>query len=166
MARVVVTGGSGKLGDAVVADLVEHGYDVVNVDLVPAVVERTQFVRVDLTDYGQTVEVLSAIDSRYRGVDAVVHLAAIPGPGAAPNATIFANNILSTYNVFAGARAGRHPADRVGVVRDRARAAVRHAAAVHAGGRGISGPTGDRRTRSANISASRWRSRCAGRIRR
>jgi len=105
MARVVVTGGSGKLGDAVVADLVEHGYDVVNVDLMPASVERTQFVRVDLTDYGQTVEVLSAIDSRYRGVDAVVHLAAIPGPGAAPNATIFANNILSTYNVFAGARA-------------------------------------------------------------
>jgi nucleoside-diphosphate-sugar epimerase len=105
MARVVVTGGSGKLGDAVVADLVEHGYDVVNVDLVPAVAERTQFVRVDLTDYGQTVEVLSAIDSRYRGVDAVVHLAAIPGPGAAPNATIFENNILSTFNVFAGARA-------------------------------------------------------------
>ena len=105
MARVVVTGGSGKLGDAVVADLVEHGYDVVNVDLMPASVERTQFVRVDLTDYGQTVEVLSAIDSRYQGVDAVVHLAAIPGPGAAPNATIFANNILSTYNVFAGARA-------------------------------------------------------------
>ena len=105
MARVVVTGGSGKLGDAVVADLVEHGYEVVNVDLVPAVAERTQFVRVDLTDYGQTVEVLSAIDSRYRGVDAVVHLAAIPGPGAAPNATIFENNILSTFNVFAGARA-------------------------------------------------------------
>jgi nucleoside-diphosphate-sugar epimerase len=105
MARVVVTGGSGKLGDAVVADLVEHGYEVVNVDLAPAAVERTQFVRVDLTDYGQTVEVLSAIDSRYQGVDAVVHLAAIPGPGAAPNATIFANNILSTYNVFAGARA-------------------------------------------------------------
>ena len=105
MARVVVTGGSGKLGDAVVADLVEHGYDVVNVDLAPPAVERTQFVRVDLTDYGQTVEVLSAIDSRYRGVDAVVHLAAIPGPGAAPNATIFENNILSTFNVFAGARA-------------------------------------------------------------
>jgi nucleoside-diphosphate-sugar epimerase len=104
MARVVVTGGSGKLGDAVVADLVEHGYDVVNVDLAPPAVERTQFVRVDLTDYGQTVEVLTAIDSRYRGVDAVVHLAAIPGPGAAPNGTIFENNIVSTYNVFAGAR--------------------------------------------------------------
>jgi nucleoside-diphosphate-sugar epimerase len=30
-----VTGGSGKLGRAVVAELLEHGYDVVNVDLVP-----------------------------------------------------------------------------------------------------------------------------------
>jgi nucleoside-diphosphate-sugar epimerase len=104
MTRVVVTGGSGKLGDAVVADLVEHGYDVVNVDLVPAAKDRCPYTRAELTDYGQTVEVLSAIDSRYRGVDAVVHLAAIPGPGAAPNATIFANNIISTYNVFASAR--------------------------------------------------------------
>jgi nucleoside-diphosphate-sugar epimerase len=105
MARVVVTGGSGKLGDVVVADLTSNGYDVVNVDLVPARTERVPFTRADLTDYGQTIEVLTAIDSRYQGVDAVVHLAAIPGPGAAPNATIFANNVISTYNVFAAARA-------------------------------------------------------------
>ncbi|HEY7174872.1 MAG TPA: NAD(P)-dependent oxidoreductase [Micromonosporaceae bacterium] len=104
MARVVVTGGSGKLGDAVVADLLDNGYEVVNVDLVPSPNERAPFIRVDLTDYGQTIEVLTAIDSRYEGVDAVVHLAAIPGPGAAPNATIFENNVISTYNVFAAAR--------------------------------------------------------------
>lgn len=105
MARVVVTGGSGKLGDAVVADLVAHGWDVVNVDLAPPVVARADFTRADLTDYGQAVEVLSAIDSRYGHVDALVHLAAIPGPGWAPNATIFENNIVSTYNVFFAARA-------------------------------------------------------------
>jgi len=34
----------------------------------------------------------------------VVHLAAIPAPGLRPNAATFANNILSSYNVFAGAR--------------------------------------------------------------
>ena len=33
MSRVVVTGGAGKAGRAVVRDLLEHGYDVVNVDL-------------------------------------------------------------------------------------------------------------------------------------
>ena len=34
MARIVVTGGSGKAGRAVVADLVAHGDDVLSVDLV------------------------------------------------------------------------------------------------------------------------------------
>ena len=33
--RVVVTGGSGKLGRAVVAHLAEQGWDVVNLDRVP-----------------------------------------------------------------------------------------------------------------------------------
>jgi hypothetical protein len=32
--------------------------------------------RIDLTDYGQTYEALTAIDSRPAGVDAVVHTAA------------------------------------------------------------------------------------------
>ena len=36
MTRIVVTGGSGKAGRAVVHDLVEHGHAVVNVDVVPA----------------------------------------------------------------------------------------------------------------------------------
>ncbi len=103
--RVVVTGGSGKLGSAVVSELVAHGWDVINADLVPPAVPLCAFTRVELTDYGQTVEALTSIDSRYSGVDAVVHLAAIPGPGAAPNAATFENNILSTYNVFAAARA-------------------------------------------------------------
>jgi nucleoside-diphosphate-sugar epimerase len=105
MSRVVVTGGSGKLGDAVVAELVSHGWDVVNVDTVAPAVQRCPYTRVDLTDYGQTVEALTAIDSRYQHIDAVVHLAAIPGPGAAPNAATFENNIISTYNVFFAARA-------------------------------------------------------------
>ncbi|GAA1816025.1 NAD(P)-dependent oxidoreductase [Luedemannella flava] len=103
MSRVVVTGGSGKLGRAVVAELVGHSYDVVNVDAVAPREPTCPHTRADLTDYGQVVEVLGAIDSRYRGVDAVVHLAAIPGPGVATNAATFHNNIAATYNVFAAA---------------------------------------------------------------
>lgn len=104
--RVVVTGGSGKLGRAVVRDLVEHGHEVVNLDRVaPAVASGASFTQVDLTDYGQTVEALTAIDSRYSGVDAVVHLAAIPGPGVAPNAVTFHHNVTGDYNVFSAARA-------------------------------------------------------------
>jgi nucleoside-diphosphate-sugar epimerase len=104
MSRVVVTGGSGKLGRACVSDLVEHGWDVVNVDRVAPAQQVCPFIRIDLTDFGQTVEALSAIDDRYRSVDAVVHLGAIPAPGLTANAATFANNITSTYNVFAAAR--------------------------------------------------------------
>jgi nucleoside-diphosphate-sugar epimerase len=105
MSRVVVTGGSGKLGGAVLDDLVAHGWDVHNVDLVPQREPVCPYTRIDLTDYGQTLEALLGIDSRYAGVDAVVHLAAIPAPGLTANAAVFDNNIVSTYNVFAAARA-------------------------------------------------------------
>src|SRR5450631_2753937 len=104
MARVVVTGGSGKLGRACVADLVDHGWDVVNVDRVAPAQQVCPFIRIDLTDFGQTIEALSAIDDRYRHVDAVVHLAALPAPGLTANAATFSNNLTSTYNVFAAAR--------------------------------------------------------------
>lgn len=102
--RIAVTGGSGKLGRAVVEDLLAHEYEVVNLDLVPSRDTRAPFTRIDLTDFGQTVQALTAVDNRHDGVDGVVHLAAIPGPGMAPNATLLANNVLSTYNVFAAAR--------------------------------------------------------------
>ncbi|BCY11318.1 NAD(P)-dependent oxidoreductase [Actinoplanes sp. L3-i22] len=105
MARIAVTGGSGKLGRVVVQELVDHGFEVVNLDLVAPREPACPYIRVDLTDYGQVVEALTAIDSRYTGIDAVVHLAAIPGPGVVPNAATFANNITASYNVFAAARA-------------------------------------------------------------
>ena len=104
MSRVVVTGGSGKLGRACVRDLREHGYEVTNVDTVVGDGPREATVIADLTDFGQTLEVLSEIDDRYDTIDAVVHLAAIPAPGLAPNHEIFRVNTLSTYNVFEAAR--------------------------------------------------------------
>ena len=103
---VAVTGGSGKLGRAVVRDLVEHGYTVVTLDRVPPPAGADNpFVRVDLTDYGQVFESLHAIDDRHAGVDAVVHPGAIPAPGMVPYAALFTNNVTSTYNVFAAAKA-------------------------------------------------------------
>ncbi len=102
--RVAVTGGSGKLGRAVVADLLEHDFEVLNLDIQPPRDPRVAYSRVDFTDFGQALEALMRIDGRHVGLDAVVHLAAIPGPGMVPNNRIFANNVLSTYNVFSAAR--------------------------------------------------------------
>ncbi|EHK56108.1 NAD-dependent epimerase/dehydratase family protein [Allomesorhizobium alhagi] len=104
MTRVVVTGGSGKLGRACVKDLLSHGYEVLNVDTVPPAAENCPFVQTDLTDFGQAFEVLAGVDDRLGEIEALVHLAAIPAPGKQPNAATFKVNTLSTYNVFEAAR--------------------------------------------------------------
>ncbi|XVV17138.1 NAD-dependent epimerase/dehydratase family protein [Actinoplanes sp. CA-131856] len=104
MPRIAVTGGSGKLGRAVVQDLLDHDYEVVNLDRAAPRETSAPFTLVDLTDFGQVVGALTAVDDRYDSIDAVVHLAAIPAPGLLPNAATFANNITASYNVFAAAR--------------------------------------------------------------
>ena len=78
MKKIVVTGGSGKAGRAVMRDLLEHGYEALNVDRMPPRQAFGRFQQADLTDLGQTFECL-------QGADAVVHLAAIPSPGRFPS---------------------------------------------------------------------------------
>jgi nucleoside-diphosphate-sugar epimerase len=95
--RVVVTGAAGKVGRATVAELVQHGYVVLATDVAPEPEEAPhEFVRADLTDYGQVVDVLS-------GADAVVHLANIPAPGLRPAATTLAQNSTMNGHVFLAA---------------------------------------------------------------
>jgi nucleoside-diphosphate-sugar epimerase len=95
--KVVVTGASGKAGRAVVRGLLERDHKVLGVDLVPPREQLSPFLRVDLTEMGQTAECLA-------GAGAVVHLAAIPASGIATEETTFRTNMLSTYNVFEAAR--------------------------------------------------------------
>jgi nucleoside-diphosphate-sugar epimerase len=102
--HIVVTGGSGKLGGAVVERLLASGHQVTNVDARPAPGSGARFLRIDLTDYGQVVEALTGIDDAYDAVDAVVHLAAIPAPGLTANAATFENNVPSTFHVFQAAK--------------------------------------------------------------
>src|SRR5260370_41399544 len=93
MKKIIVTGGSGKAGRAVTKDLLAHGYDVLNVDQLPPRERLSPFLKTDLTDMGQVVEVL-------HGADAVIHLGAIPASGIQPAEATFRTNTLSTYNVF------------------------------------------------------------------
>jgi len=96
MKKVVVTGGSGKAGRAVVNELNQHGYQTLNVDLAIPPASWGKALAVDLTDLGQTYEAL-------QGADAVVHLAAVPAPGIRPEGETFRTNLISTYNVFSAA---------------------------------------------------------------
>ena len=110
MKSVVVTGGSGKAGRAVIQELIEHGYAVMNVDLVPPVEKLCHFMRADLTDLGQAIDALrvaagTVVRARLPIGEpfAVIHLAGIASPALAPDTTVFQNNLMSTYNVFSAA---------------------------------------------------------------
>src|SRR5215207_4020328 len=107
MKSVVVTGGSGKAGRAVIRDLIEHGYAVMNVDVSAPAEPLCHFFKANLNEMGQAVDALrraaGTIDRRRSPLgqaDAVVHLAAIPAPSLAPDAVTFQNNLMTTYNVF------------------------------------------------------------------
>jgi nucleoside-diphosphate-sugar epimerase len=101
--KVAVTGGSGKAGRAVVRELLEHGHEVLNVDRVPSPApDAAPFLPADLTDFGQALEALSGGDV-LPGIDAVVHLAAIPAPDKGTPDQVFRTNILSTSTVFSAA---------------------------------------------------------------
>lgn len=96
--RIAVTGSTGKLGPVVVRELRGAGYDVIGLDVQG--VRDPGFVQVDLTDYGQVIDALGAVTDRHNGVDALVHLAAIPAPGIRPDVATFHHNIAATFNVF------------------------------------------------------------------
>lgn len=94
--RVCVTGASGKAGRATTLDLLESGYEVVAIDVVPAPDSGFPLLLADVCDYGQTIEAL-------QGVEAVVHLANIPAPGLHTPAATFERNTAMNSNVFLAA---------------------------------------------------------------
>jgi len=96
--RIAVTGGSGKLGSVVVRELRAGGHSVVNLDVSGQ--RGPGFVRVDLTDYGQVIDALAGVNDQHDGIDALVHLGAIPAPGILSDVATFHNNMPSTFNVF------------------------------------------------------------------
>lgn len=106
--RIVITGGSGKLGRTVVRELAASGHEVVNLDQNG---ERGPgFVRVDLSDFGAVIDAIAGLAEQPDGhadrgnVDALVHLAAVPAPGLVSDVSTFHNNMLGTFNVFWAAK--------------------------------------------------------------
>ncbi|MDT7653515.1 MAG: hypothetical protein QOI36_4921, partial [Pseudonocardiales bacterium] len=96
---VLVTGAAGVIGRVVVPVLAGAGMRVVAADRV----ESGAGDRVLVGDMCDALFVAECLD----GVDAVVHLAAIPAPGQAPEDVTLVHNVQSAYLVLDGAgRAG------------------------------------------------------------
>ena len=96
--RIALTGSSGKLGTVVARELRQHGHEVIGLDVVGT--RGPGFVQVDLTDYGQVIDALAGVGDQHDGVDALVHLGAIPAPGIRSDIATFHNNITASFNVF------------------------------------------------------------------
>lgn len=96
---IVVTGAAGRLGRRVIDVLVDRGVEVIGTDQRPAPEGfAAVFRELDLCDRQQTSALVA-------GADAVIHLGAIPGPGAnEPPGRIFDNNVTGTFNVLWAAR--------------------------------------------------------------
>lgn len=89
--QICVTGAAGKLGQAVVADLVAHDHEVVAVDRIER--ELPDGVHIAGWDGRDVDGLAAAID----GCTALIHLAAIPVPYEHPHQVVFGNNTAATF---------------------------------------------------------------------
>ncbi len=96
--RIALTGSSGKLGTVVARELRAAGHEVIGLDVRGD--RGPGFVQVELTDYGQVIDALAGVNDQHDGIDALVHLGAIPAPGIRSDVATFHNNMTSTFNVF------------------------------------------------------------------
>lgn len=93
--KVVVTGGSGRLGRFVTRELA-RGHDVTVFDRIPPADRNVRFVEGDITN-------IQDCRKCFDGHDAVIHLAAIPDPMNDPPETVFRVNAMGTFNVYQAA---------------------------------------------------------------
>jgi nucleoside-diphosphate-sugar epimerase len=96
MKKIVVTGGSGRLGQLVIRELLGQGYEVLSLDKVPPREKLCMTWLADLRSAGDLFEAL-------RGAYGIIHLGAYQAPNLAPDAETFANNVSATYNVLRAA---------------------------------------------------------------
>jgi len=100
--KVVVTGGSGKVGRWVVRELLDvtkgrPPHEVTVFDQFTRQGEQdVNYLKGDIEDYGQVLEAVV-------GAGAVIHLAAIGKLGVATEDVTFRTNVLGTYNVHQAA---------------------------------------------------------------
>jgi UDP-glucose 4-epimerase len=99
--RVLVTGSRGKVGTAAVAALMKAGHEVRSTDVAPPTFERPlegepEYIQADVVDAGEMFAVV-------RGMEAVVHAAALPEPTHNPPHVVFQNNLMGVFNALEAA---------------------------------------------------------------
>ena len=96
MKKIVVTGGSGRLGQFVIRDLLAHGYQALSLDKVPPREKLCPSWLADLRHSGDLFEAL-------KDAAGIIHLGAYQAPNLAPDGETLSNNVSATYNVLRAA---------------------------------------------------------------
>ncbi len=102
--KILVTGGLGAVGRPLVEQLLGHNHQVRVMELVQSIEKDRstehpftgEVFAGDITDFGAGREAV-------RGMEAVIHLAAIPNPSGASGPEIFRINGSGTFNVYEAA---------------------------------------------------------------
>lgn len=97
--RIAVTGGTGRVGRAIVEMALAQGNEVVSIDQTPPpniTQPHFSFIQANLTVYEEFVQAI-------RGCDALIHMAAIPSPGHHPDHEVHNNNVVVSYNALRAA---------------------------------------------------------------
>ena len=97
--NVAVTGGNGKIGQAILEHLSDHGYHAINV--------ARGKQRENVSDEYRTTDLLDAGDV-YGSIarsdaDAVIHMGTIPWPTEHPGFRTYESNVMSSYHVLEAA---------------------------------------------------------------
>jgi nucleoside-diphosphate-sugar epimerase len=106
--KILVTGGLGSVGRPLIKLLVNHGYIVKVIgrrpeaEVADELIPGAAYASCDINDF-------SAIRQQVRGMEVIIHLAAIPAPMMASGVEIFRINCAGTFNVYeAAAQEGIH----------------------------------------------------------
>jgi len=104
--KIAVTGGRGRIGQAVTEGAIAKGHSVVNIDRIAPdgqsevrpsnSLGELSFVTADVGNFD---DLLAA----FEGCDAVIHLAAIPSPFRDPDHVVHNNNVTGSYNALRAA---------------------------------------------------------------
>lgn len=98
--KIAVTGGTGRVGSAVIGLALSQGHSLVSIDRVaPAegvLPPEVKFIQADITDY-------EAFRNAMDGCDALVHMAAIASPNGHANYVVHNNNVTGSYNALRAA---------------------------------------------------------------
>src|SRR5262245_39190337 len=94
--KILVTGGSGTLGGYVLRELLGFGHEIKCYSRTPPVDLDIPFLAADIAD-------AEALHKACGGQDAIVHLAAVPGPRRASPPQMMAVNVVGTVNVLEAA---------------------------------------------------------------